>query len=152
MPNVTVKHDVSDDMISNSSYVASLQILAPPVYKLGSARIFVSPAELSGEMVDHLKEFQALKDLHVEVYLQGMKSEDLSETLRKLFIDPSHPYPADLQFNIDLNDALANELQVKGKNVVVYTNPKGQTQQFELNSTYATRIAIERIKQGAVTN
>lgn len=141
---MAVQPGVATPTVSDSAYVAALQMIQPKTPKLGSVRIFVKADDLNEDMIDHLKEIKAIDELNSEFYFQDVKPADLV----KLFRDKVKDYPKDMVFNIDFNGTLATELQVKGKNVIVYTDPKGKISQFELNSVYSFKTAIERIKQG----
>lgn len=142
--SVAVKPGVTSPDPSDSAYVAALQMIKPKEPKLGSVRIFVKADDLNEDMISHLKEIKAIEDLNSEFYFQDVKPTDLV----KLFREKVKDYPKDMVFNVDFNGTLATELQVKGKNVIVYTDPKGKISQFELNSVYSFKTAIERIKQG----
>ncbi len=141
---MVVQLGVATPNVSDSAYVAALQMIQPKAPKLGSVRVFIKADDLNETMVDQLKEIKALDGLNSEFYFQDVKPADLV----KLFRDKVKDYPKDMVFNVDFNSALATELQVKGKNVIVYTDPKGKISQFELNSMYSFKTAIERIKQG----
>jgi hypothetical protein len=135
---------VTTDTTGVSAYVAMVQNLKPKEYKLGSARVFIKADDLSPELIKHLQELNGLEELHSEIYFQDVKPTDLA----KLFTDKIKDYPKDMLFNVDFNSILANELHVKGQNVIVYTDPKGKSAEYALNSEYAFRAAIEKIKQG----
>jgi hypothetical protein len=135
---------VTSSTADPSAYVAQLQLLKPKEYKLGTARIFISADDLGPEMIDHLKEVHALQDLHSEIYFQNTTPANLTT----LFTEKIKDYPKGLEFNIDFNDLLANELHVKGQNVILYTDAQGHTAQYDIKSDYSFRAAMERIKQG----
>jgi hypothetical protein len=147
-PQTTASPSLLPGVTSNtadpSAYVAQLQLLKPKEYKLGTARIFISADDLSPELIDHLKEVHALQDLHSEIYFQNTTPANLTT----LFTEKIKDYPKGMEFNIDFNGLLANELHVKGQNVILYTDAQGHTAQYDIKSDYSFRAAMERIKQG----